>query len=225
MKETLQELRKGFFFFYHFAIRMITVVIAVIIMGFSISWIILVDMGTDPCSLLNIAISDTLGMTLGNWQALFNTILFVVVILCGARNIGFGTIANMFLVGYSIDFFSWIWSMVLPKGLFDILAVRIAVMVPALAVFILVVAVYIDMDMGTSPFDAIPAIIAKRLPKVPFKVVRIAYDGVATFIGFLFGGVPGVVTIIMVFALGPVIAWVGKKIRKKWDFLDEEMTK
>ena len=72
---------------------------------------------------------------------------------------------------------------------------------------------------------AIPAIIAKRLPKVPFRILRIAYDGVATFIGFLFGGVPGVVTIIMVFALGPVIAWVGKKIRKKWDFLDEEMTK
>ncbi len=218
MKETLNELRKGFFGKRHFAVRLITVVIAVILMGFSISWIILVDMGTDPCSLMNIAISDTLGMSLGNWQALLNTILFVIVILCGARNIGFGTLANMLLVGYSVDFFSWIWSRVLPEGLFDSLGVRVAVLFPALLVFILAVAVYIDMDMGTSPYDALPAIISGKLPKVPFRVVRIAYDGVATLIGFIFGGVPGIVTLVMVFALGPVIAWVGKLIKAKWDF-------
>ena len=127
----------------------------------------------------------------------------------------------MFLVGYSIDFFSWVWSKVLPEGLFDTLAVRIGVMIPALIIFVLAVAVYIDMDMGTSPFDAIPSIVAKKMPKVPFRIVRIAYDGVATLIGFIFGGMPGVVTLIMVFALGPVIAWVGNKIRAKWDFFEE----
>ena len=68
---------------------------------------------------------------------------------------------------FCLDFFSWIWSRVLPEGLFDTFAVRIGVMIPALAIFILAVAVYIDMDMGTSPFDSIPAIIVKRVPKVP----------------------------------------------------------
>lgn len=221
MKETLQELRKGFFDKKHFAVRIITVIIAVILLGFSISCIILVDMGTDPYSLMNIAIADTLGMSLGNWQALFNTILFIIVILCGARNIGFGTIANMFLVGYSVDFFSWVWSRVVPEGLFDNMAVRIGVMIPALLLFILAAAVYIDMDMGTSPFDAIPSIIAKKVPKLPFRIIRIAYDGIATLIGFIFGGMPGVVTLIIVFVLGPAITWVGNKIRAKWDFFEE----
>ena len=68
---------------------------------------------------MNLAISGRLGMSLGNWQALLNCLLFIIVILWGREYIGFGTLANMFLVGYSIDFFSWVWSKVLPDGLFE----------------------------------------------------------------------------------------------------------
>ena len=73
-------------------------------MGFALSWLLLVDLGTDPCTLLNQTISTRLGISIGNWQALFNTVLLIFVIIFGGRNLGFGTLANMFLVGYSIDF-------------------------------------------------------------------------------------------------------------------------
>jgi uncharacterized membrane protein YczE len=72
--------------------------------------------------------------------------------------------------------------------------------------------------MGTSPYDAMPMIVSQRLPKVPFKVVRIGYDALVTVIGMLFGGSLGVVTFVMVLALGPVIEWVSKLLSKKWDF-------
>ena len=220
MKERINEIRKGFFEKKHFAVRLIAVMVAVILMGFSISWVILADLGTDPCSLMNIAISKTLGMTLGNWQALLNIILLVVGVICGAGNLGFGTIANMFLVGYSVDFFSWIWRKVLPEGLFDFWGVRIAVVIPALVLFVLAAAVYIDMDIGTAPYDAIPIIISRRLPNLPFRGIRIAFDSVVTVIGILFGGKPGIVTILVVLTLGPVISWVSGMINKKWNFFD-----
>ena len=70
MKEILKK---------HFAIRLFTVGIAAIVMGFSLSWLILVDLGMDSWSLTNIAISDALGMSLGNWQAVLNVVLLVVV--------------------------------------------------------------------------------------------------------------------------------------------------
>ena len=110
MKEMLNEIKKGFFKKKYFTIRLVMVIGALILMGFSLSWLILVDMGMDPCTLMNIAIADALGWSLGNWQAFLNLSLFIVVLICGAKNIGFGTIANIFLVGYSVDFFSWIWS-------------------------------------------------------------------------------------------------------------------
>ena len=50
----------------NFAKRLILVLVGVITMGFSLSWLVLVDMGTDPCTLMNLTISGRLGMTLGN---------------------------------------------------------------------------------------------------------------------------------------------------------------
>jgi uncharacterized membrane protein YczE len=147
-------------------------------------------------------------MTLGNWQALLNIILLIFVILFGGRNIGFGSIANMFLVGYSIDFFSWLWGKILPNGLFDSWFVRIAVLIPALILFVLSVAIYMNMDMGTAPYDAVPYIISSHLPKVPFRVVRILFDLAVTMIGIAFGGKLGLVTVLMVFSIGPVVDWV-----------------
>ena len=67
----------------HFVKRLITVIVAVIVMGFALSWLVLVDMGTDPCTLMNLTISSRLGISLGNWQALFNSILFIIVIWKG----------------------------------------------------------------------------------------------------------------------------------------------
>lgn len=81
MKEFIQEMyqKKNFWG------RLVAVILAVITMGFSLSWLVLVDMGTDPCTSMNLAISAKLGMSIGNWQALFNSVLFVFVIFLGRK--------------------------------------------------------------------------------------------------------------------------------------------
>lgn len=123
--------------------RFLIVLLAVIVMGFSLSWLVQVDFGTDPFTCLNIAIAEKIGTTLGRWQAIFNSILFVFVLAVGRKYIGFGTVANMLLVGYFVDFFSWVWRYILPEGAFDSSVLRVAVLLPALALFIFSVAVYI----------------------------------------------------------------------------------
>ena len=217
----MKEIIRGFFDKKHFWGRLFAVVAAVIVMGFSLSLLLLVDLGTDPCTLMNVAVAKQIGISLGNWQALLNTILLVIVVIFGGRNLGFGTLANMFLVGYAIDFFSWMWSRILPEGAFSSWGVRIGVLIPALVIFTLAAAVYMDMDMGTAPYDAIPFIVSKYLPKVPFRVVRMAFDFTVMVIGMIFGGKIGIVTFLMALTLGPVIAWVGDIMSRKWDFLGE----
>ena len=187
----------------NFGVRLTAVILSVIVMGFALSLLVLVDLGTDPCTSMNLAISEKIGMGIGNWQALLNTIIFVFVILLGRENIGFGTLANMFLVGYSLQFFSWVW---------DKMAVRILVLIPALAIFVVSAAVYMDVKLGTAPYDAIAFIIAKWMPKIPFRLIRMAFDFTVIVIAFLFGGKIGIVTILMGFTLGPVIGAVGEKI-------------
>ena len=191
----------------HFVKRLITVIVAVIVMGFALSWLVLVDMGTDPCTLMNLTISSRL-------QALFNSILFIIVIWKGREHIGFGTLANMFLVGYSLDFFSWLWRQTGVDTYFASNVVRYAVFLPALIIFIIAAAVYMDVELGTSPYDAIPFIISKYVPKIPFRIMRIGYDFLVIFIAWIFGGHVQIVTILMALLLGPVIAYIGKLLQK-----------
>lgn len=195
--------------------RLFLVVLAVVVMGFCLTFLNQVNMGTDPCTVFNLGVSGKLGMSLGNWQALLNTLLLVVIYFSGREMIGWGTLANMFLVGYSYDFFSflnrkWMW-----EGMFDSLLVRSLVVIPTLLVFIFAVAIYIACDLGTSPYDAIPIILAKKSARLPFKAIRIIYDIVFATVGFLLGSKVGVVTLVMAFALGPVITWVRVHVIEK----------
>ena len=217
----MKEIIQGFYQKKHFWTRLILVIAAVILMGFALSWLLLVDLGTDPCTLLNQTISTRLGISIGNWQALFNTGLLIFVIIFGGRNLGFGTLANMFLVGYSIDFFSWIWAKVLPADLFTSMGVRIAVLIPALVLFILAASFYMDVDMGTAPYDAVSFIISTHLPNVSFRVIRIVYDFVVTAIAVLLGGKLGIVTVLMVITLGPVIEWLGNIMKQHLNIFDD----
>lgn len=192
--------------------ELIWLILSVIVMGFCLTYINQAAFGTDPCTTFNLAISGKLGLSLGNWQALFNCILFIFEFLFAKEQIGWGTIANMFLVGYSFDFFSWLNSLFLPEGFFQPMYVRILVTIPALFIFILAVAVYIAIQQGTAPYDAMPFIINKLIPKVPNKLVRMGWDIGFCIIGILFGGRIGIVTLIMAFSFGPAIAYAGKNI-------------
>ena len=174
-------------------------ILSVVTMGFCLSYINQTAFGTDPCSTFNLAISQKIGLSLGNWQALFNCILFLFEFLYAKEQIGWGTIANMFLVGYSFDFFSWVNSLLLPADFFQPMYVRVLVTIPALALFILAVAVYIAIQQGTAPYDAMSFIINKVIPKVPYKLVRMGWDIGFCIIGMLFGGRVGVGTLSMAF--------------------------
>lgn len=216
----------NFFHKKNFALRSVSVIFATIMMGFALSWLLLIDLGADPCTAMNHAISEKLGLSLGNWQAIFNSVLLLLVLLFGGRNLGVGTLANMFLVGYSIDFFTWLWGKLLPAEFFTLPAVRCLVLVPALALFVLAAAVYMGLDMGTAPYDAISFIISSKISKLSFRNVRKLYDFVVIGIACCFGGRIQIVTVLMAVTLGPVVEWVssyGKKVFPKL-FADESET-
>lgn len=212
----IKAILKGFITPDHLLKRFILVLFGCTMMAFCLSWLNLTNLGTDPYTNMNLAFAERLHMSFGNWQALFNTSLFVIVLIFGSdNNFGFGTLVNMLLIGYEVDFFSSIWAKVLPAGLFDSLMVRWGVMLVGVVVFVFAVAVYMNAGLGTSPYDALPYIINEKLfPKLSFKVIRMAYDFAAILIGVLLNGKLFAITIIMALLLGTVIQYVAKKIEK-----------
>lgn len=198
----------------HFWKRMIMCFAAVVVMGFCVSWLNYIELGTDPCSVMNFGISQSLGISFGNWQAILNLFLFIIVIRKDKSQIGFGTILNMFIVGYSCDLMTSMREHFWSNAVFEALWMRVIIMLILLVIFVFAVAVYMSVELGTSPYDALPIIIADSQKKLSFRTVRIIWDCTVTLIGFLTGGIVGIVTVIMAFTIGPIAAFVGKRIKK-----------
>lgn len=194
--------------------RIIICFLAVFGMGFFLSFLMLCGLGTDPCSFMNKAISLRIGLSFGTWQLIINAAMLLIVVLWDRSSLGFGTIFNMVLVGYYVDFFDWLWSKHIPAHFFTDPVTMWPIYLVALLCFIISAAVYINSDMGVAPYDALPKIltdkVAKRFPKFPKMLVRMGWDFSAILIGILSGGVPVVGIILMAVFLGPVISLVGK---------------
>ncbi|SDB40585.1 Uncharacterized membrane protein YczE [Butyrivibrio sp. INlla16] len=190
--------------------------LGVFFMGFFLSFLIEVNLGTDPCTFMNLTISRRLGILFGTWQVLLNLVLFIFVVLFDRHQIGPGTIANMVFIGYISDFCRWIWKKTIPEFVFREWPYRAVVFIVALLCFVIAASLYMNADMGVAPYDAIPNIISDRLLKtVPFKFVRIGFDGTVLLIGFLLGGRIEICTVLMVFLLGPTISAVGGFLNRK----------
>ena len=201
----------------HMARRIPVLLVSVIVMGMCVAFFEKLAVGTDPCTVFNLSMAQNVlhWETLGTWQLLFNSALLVIVLLMKeGRYIGLGSLANMTLVGYSRDFFKPIVEKLLP-GEVESLLTRGAAFVPVMLLFLVAVAFYMVVELGTAPYDALSQIIAKRLPRVSFAVVRICYDVVWTVIGILLGGQAGLFTVVCCLFLGPVIAAIAQKF-KPW---------
>ena len=194
--------------------RIIVCFLAVFGMGFFLSFLMLCGLGTDPCSFMNKAISLRMGMLFGTWQLIINSIMLLIVILVDRSSLGFGTLFNMILVGYYVDFFDLVWSNTIPAHVFSDSISKWVIFFVALLCFIISAAVYINCDMGVAPYDALPKIITEkisdRFPKFPQMIIRMAWDFSAILVGVIAGGVPVVGIVLMAIFLGPAIGVVGK---------------
>ena len=196
---------------------------AVILMGIFVSILVEIGWGTDPASFMNLNIASSLGWGLGNTEVLVYGIMLIFTFIFGPQMIGFGTLANMLLIGYVIDFCRWIWKNIgfaqfIYNGSFSL---RIIIFSLTLLLFVIAASIYINARMGVAPYDAIPNIISNWIPNIPFAIIRIIFDLSAVGIGIIAGklnseGIQGSIlgSILMSLLLGPVISFVGKPLKR-----------
>ena len=185
----MQKIIRHLFCQPHMARRIVVLILSVTIMGACVSVFDRIQFGTDPASVLNLGVANKLHMLLGTYQMLFyGALLIVVMAMRQWEFIGLGSIANMVLVGYSKDLFDVIFSSmnILNRDAMG-MTERICWLVPTLGVFMVAVAFYMVVELGSGPYDAIPQIISKYVKKIPYAVIRMIYDLSAIAIGWLLG--------------------------------------
>jgi len=207
----------------NFGKRLAFMLPAVILMGFFVSILVEINWGTDPASFMNLNIANLLGWGLGNTEVLVYGLMLIFTFIFGPEMIGFGSLANMFLIGYVIDLCRWIWKNI---GFAQFIctagtAPRILIFSATLLCFVIAASIYINAQMGVAPYDAMPNIISSWIPRLPFAIIRIIFDLTAVGIGVIAGllnpeGIQGSIigSVIMSLLLGPVISLVGRPLKK-----------
>lgn len=162
------------------------------------------NVGLDPFTAVNTGISNHLGIGLGVYQLSVNLVIFIFIIWLDRKQIGIGTILNMVLVGFEIQWFTTLYHQLFGyRTSFLIVATDTLI---GLLLFTLGASLYMASDLGAAPYDAIAPIISSRT-KLSYKVARIIQDILFMVAGFIAGGPVGLGTIIVAFFTGPLISW------------------
>lgn len=191
------------------ALRSLYALIGVAILAFGAATLRIGQVGLDPYTAANIGIGNVLGLSLGVYQLIINFIILGIVFILGRSYIGIGTVINMVLTGFFIDFYTWIYT--------DFITIKINFFTQSLALVIGVLiftfgaSFYMSAKLGNAPYDAIAPIIVERT-KFHYRSVRVSQDIFFVVLAFIFGGPVGIGTVINAFFTGPLIDFWNKKV-------------
>lgn len=152
-------------------------------------------------------LSNKLGITIGTATIIVAALTMIADFVFG-DNIGWGTVANMVLVGLFMDMI--IYSGYIPTS--SSLVSGLALLIGGLIVLSFGMVLYMDSGLGSGPRDGLMVCLQKKTGKSA-NVVKVTMDISALVIGILLGGKVGIGTIISAFGLGLAIKVVFKACR------------
>ncbi len=194
--------------------RVMMIVVAHIVMGLGVALLKIVGLGTDPYSAMMLGLTNHTPLDYGTFCLIGNCVFFVIEILFGRKYIGIGTIANWFLLGYLVMFWSWVFDLigiVCPTSF----VLRVIICVVAILILGFSLSFYQSADVGSSPYDCLPLIMVDRL-HMPFFAARVALDAASLLVCFLAHGVLGLGTVLVMLFLGPIAGFINTHFSEKF---------
>ncbi|WP_461249053.1 hypothetical protein, partial [Treponema sp. R6D11] len=88
--------------------------------------------------------------------------------------------------------------LIIPTHIDCFFLIRITALIVGIVIICLTAAVYIEANLGISPYDSAALIISEKMKKEKwYRWIRIITDFICTGTGFLLGNIPGIGTIVM----------------------------
>lgn len=188
--------------------RIIMTVSGVLLAGFSVGMFNCSAFGMDPFQVFAHGIWLHTKIGYGTFYTLLNFVMLIGVFFVDRKKIGLGTFINMFLLGYVVQFSTWLFHSWIPE---PNLVQKILFLLFGLLVLCLASSLYFTGDLGVSTYDAVALILSEKTP-VRFYILRVGADFICTVIGFTLGAAVGAGTIATALFMGPVITFFNNKV-------------
>ena len=156
-------------------------------------------LGLHPWDVLNVALFEHFGLSIGTWSILVGLFLIGVSLLISKKYVNIGTFLNALLIGPIMDFFLWLD--VLPdasNNWTDYLLLLLGIVIIGLGG-----GLYVSGSIGAGPRDGFMLSMSERTGLSVSKA-RILVESIVLVIGYLLGGPVFWVTFIFTFILSPI---------------------
>ncbi|WP_156288676.1 YczE/YyaS/YitT family protein [Oceanobacillus salinisoli] len=184
----------------NYIIRWSVFLIGLMIFSLGITMTINVQhLGIHPWDVLNVALFDMFGLSIGSWAIIISGLLIIISWILDKRYIKIGTFFNAVLIGVFVDLYMWLDF--LPKATqtwLDILVMLIGIIVMGVGG-----GIYNAAGVGSGPRDGFMLSISEKTGQSIGKI-RIITESLVLVIGLLLGGPVFIVTFIFTFIQSPI---------------------
>ncbi|MBA3339668.1 MAG: hypothetical protein H0T54_07995 [Geodermatophilaceae bacterium] len=175
--------------------RAVQLLVGLWLFGASVALLVRCNLGLDPWDVLHQGLSEQTGISIGLVVIATSVVVLALWVPLHQRP-GVGTLANVVLVGLSLD--STLAFLPTP----DELPWRIAFLVAGILGNAIATGLYIGAGLGPGPRDGLMTGLAAR--GVSIRVARTAIEITVLGLGWLLGGTVGVGTVAYALAIGPL---------------------
>jgi uncharacterized membrane protein YczE len=180
----------------HRLLRFTQLFAGLVLYGVSSSLLVIGGHGLVPWDVLHQGLERQTGIAIGTWSIIVGALVLLIWVPVGERP-GLGTLANVVLVGGSIDVVLWL----VPAAHGPVLrwgCCLVGVLVNGIAT-----GMYIGAGLGPGPRDGLMTGLARRTGR-SIRLVRTVIEMIVLVLGWILGGTVGIGTLIYLLAIGPL---------------------
>lgn len=176
-------------------IRLRNLLAGLVLYGISLAMMIRAELGLDSWNVFHQGVAERTGVSIGSVIIIVSGAVLLLWIPLRERP-GFGTISNAILVGVTVD----AALPFLPEV--SHLAVRVPLLIGAVALNGVATGLYIGARLGPGPRDGLMTGLAKR--GLSIRLARFGIEAVVLVTGWMLGGAVGVGTVLYAVWIGPL---------------------
>lgn len=204
--------------------KIIGVLLGIMFLGMGVAFYKISQFGQDTVSamVMSFVYLFNLGNTNYGYTVCYlaiNCIFLLIMIFTLKNKINVGSILNLLLTGVCSNLFIYLFELLSFNS--DILALRILYSALGILLVAFGIALYGSANLGVAPYDAMPMVINKYIPKIAYKYARIMCDLFCLIVALIFGviilkrsDIININTIITFITIGPLISFFSKIINK-----------
>jgi uncharacterized membrane protein YczE len=185
----------------------VQIIAGLFVFASGIVFILKSNLGMGPWSVFHVGITHHVHLTLGRVSQIVGFIIIVGSLLLDIYP-GIGTILNMVLIGFFIDFVNFY------VPYMEALPFQIGVLTLGIVLMGLGSGLYINSNLGAGPRDGLMLGLHKKTQK-SIRLIRNSMEVTVLVTGFFLGGPVGIGTVAFALAIGPVVQFFLQVIPKR----------